>query len=180
MSDLNPYRDASPFGKMTIGGVAVAGVIQSINGAEKPEEWSFQKGTGSNSATSVWKGTKLAEGIEVVTALFDVASYQGHETLRRTLRPKIGTKPPSLPIENALVNAEGILVISCVVAPPAKWVKGGGYWLGTFKVAEYNPPKPAKTGQAGAPQAQQPNTGTPPKTAGEKELSEALDEAAKL
>jgi hypothetical protein len=178
MPELNPYRDNSPFGTGKIGGVPIAGVIQSINGAEKPEEWTFQKGTGGNNAVSVWKGTKLAEGIEIVVSLFGIEQYDAHELLRRTLRPKLGQKPPSLPIENGIINAAGVVLVVCISAPPAIWIRAGGFWQATIKLAEYNEPKAANTGRAGPASFTQ--GGTPPKTAGEKQLSEILDEAAKL
>lgn len=177
MSELNPYRDASPFGKGTVGGVAIPGVIQGIDGFEKPEEVTFQKGTGSNNAVTVWKGTKLAESGKITTALFDSASYAAHEAFRLVLRPKLGTKPPSLPIVNAIVNGNGVAVVVCVNAPVAKWVKAGGYWLAEMSFGEYNPPAPARG--AGQASAAQPTAATPPQTPGEKQLASLLEEAAK-
>ena len=181
MANANPYRDASPFGKASIGGVALAGVIQSIDGFRKPDEWTFQKGAGGNNAATIWKGTKLAETGTIKIALFDQASYDAHEALRLVLRPKLGTKPPSLPIVNALINGNGVLVVVCVDAPSPTWSKSGGYWIADLMLAEYNPPKPAAAGQAGSAQnSAGPNAGAPPQTAGEKQLSGLLDEAAKL
>lgn len=181
MANANPYRDASPFGSASIGGVALAGVIQSIDGFRKPDEWTFQKGAGGNNAATIWKGTKLAESGTIKIALFDQDSYDAHEALRLVLRPKLGTKPPSLPIVNALINGNGVLVVVCVDAPSPTWVKAGGYWVADLMLAEYNPPKPAAAGQAGSAQnSAGPNAGAPPQTAGEKQLSGLLEEASKL
>lgn len=180
MSTANPFREASPFGRAKIGGVAVAGVIQSIEGFEKPDEWTFQKGTSGNNAVSVWKGTKLAESGTIKTALFGQASFDAHEAMRASLRPKLGTKPPSLPIENAIINGNGVSVVVCINAPVAQWVKAGGYWIATMQFGEFNPPAPARTGAAGAAQPNAASGAAPPQTAGEKMLSEALAEAATL
>lgn len=180
-ANANPYRDASPFGKATIGGVSVPGVIQSIDGFRKPDKWTFQEGAGGNNAATVWKGTKLAESGTIKIALFDQASYDAHEALRLVLRPKLGTKPPSLPIVNPLINGNGVVVVVCVDAPSPTWVKAGGYWLAELALAEYNPPKPASTGTAGSTQnSAGPSAPKPPETAGEKQLSGLLEEASKL
>ena len=176
MSNANPYRDASPFGRVKIAGVSVPGVIQTIEGFRKPDEWTFQKGSGGNNAATVWKGTKLAESGKLTIALFDLASFDAYEALRIVARPKLGTKPPSLPIESAIINGNGVLVVVCVDAPVALWIKPGGYWLAEMMFAEFNPPAPAKTGAAGAAKT----PGTPPETAGEKQLREGLQTAAEL
>lgn len=178
MSELNPYRDSSPFGRVTIDAVLIPGVIQSLDGAEKPEEWAFQKGTSGNNATSVWKGTKLAESIKIVTALFDEASYDAYSALKLWLRPKLGTKPPSRTITSPIINSAGISKISTVNTGTPKWVRSGGYWTAEITLAEYNPPKPAATGQAGP--ANSSTTGTPPQTEGEKQLEALLKQAASL
>lgn len=181
MANANPYVDAGPFGRVAVGGVQIPGVIQSIDGFRKAEDWTFQKGAGGSNAATVWKGTKLAESGTIKTALFGQASYDAHEALRLVLRPKLGTKPPSLPIENAIINGNGVLVVVCVDAPVATWIKAGGYWIAEMIFAEFNPSKPASTGQAGSAQnTAGPNSPKPPETAGEKQLSQLLEEASQL
>ncbi len=63
MTQLNPYRDPTPWGTVRIGGLAIPGTILSIDGAERPEEWDVQKPTEKSGATTVWKGTKVADAI---------------------------------------------------------------------------------------------------------------------
>lgn len=177
MPAVNPYIDASPWGSCTIGGAPVVGKIVSINGVEKPEDITFQKGTNGNNAVSIWNGTKLMEAAEFAIKLFTSEQYAGHETLRRTIRPKIGTQPPSLPIVNPIFNGEGVSTVICRAAPPPLWVAGGGgYWLAKVVVSEFNPPTPAKVGRAKPAQYQQ----APQKTAAEKEFEQLAKEAAAL
>ncbi len=146
-SRLNPYTNSGPWGTCTIGNLTLPGVIVSVDGATKPDEWSVQKGTASSNATTVWKGTKLAEAIKIVLNLYDRASFDAYYSVRDTLRPKIGTKPPSLLIVNAIINFSGITRVACVDVEPPKPTAGLS-WLGTVTVIEYNPSIPAKTGPA--------------------------------
>lgn len=175
MPALNPYIDPGPFGRCTIGG-AELGVIVSIDGAEKPEDWTFQKGTSGNNAVSIWNGTKLAENIVLKIKLYNSAQYAQHEVVRRTLRPKAGEKPPSLPIVNGIINGEGIVTVARRSAPPAVWVQAGNYWIATVTLCEFNETRPAKAGKAGGAQYEQ----TPKKTAAEREFEQLAKEAAAL
>ena len=181
MANANAYVDPGPFGRASCGGVAVPGVISDIQGFEKEDEWTFQRGAGGNNAATIWKGTKISENGVIVADLSNAAQFDAYEALRLVLRPKLGTKPPSLPILNAIINGNGVLVAVCKNAPVAKWMKSGGFWRATMTFGEFNPPKPAAAGQAGSAQnSAGPNAGAPPQTAGEKQLSGLLDEAAKL
>lgn len=177
MAAVNPYLDPGPFGSCTIGGVELAGVIVSIDGAEKPEDWTFQKGTSGNNAVSIWNGTKLAEQIVLTLNLYTSEQYAQHEVVRRTLRPKVGDKPPSLPVINAIINGEGIATVALRAAPPPVWVKSGGFWQAKVTLCEFNPAKPARAGQATPAQYTQ---GAPPKTAAEREFERLAKEAASL
>lgn len=173
--DLNPYDDPGPWNTIDFGGVRVPGVIQSVDGAEKPEEWTQQKGTGSSGATTVWKGTKNAEAIKVVTAMTTREHIAAYYVLARTLRPKLGTKPPSLVVTNAIFNFAGITRIAGGNCAPPKWVASGGYWTGEITVAEYNPSKAAGTGPAGAakPKANEPDPNADMKALVDKLTKEA-------
>lgn len=177
MATVDPFANPSAYGTGKIGGVPIPGVIADITGFEKVDEWTFQKGTSGNNAVTVWKGTKLAEEGTITVALKGTAAWNAYEAFRNVLRPKLGTKPPSLNVENAKINGNGVLVIVCKNAPVAKWIKQGGYWSATMSFGEFNPPAPAKAGQAGAAK---PTAATPPETAGEKQLSALLEEASKL
>ena len=147
-AELNPYVDAGPWGAIFIGALQLPGVVASVDGAEKPEEWSVQKGTSSSGATTVWKGTKLAESIKIALKLHDANSAVQYYVLRDTLRPQIGKKPPSHLIINPQINFNGIISISVKNIAPPKWVPAGGYWDGSIELIEYNPSKPANAGPA--------------------------------
>lgn len=178
MAEVNPYRNASPWGSCLIGDESVGGIIQAIDGALKPDDWTFQKGTSGNNAVSIWNGTKLAESIKITIYLFSSTQYDQYETCRRRMRPKAGEKPPSLPVVNPVINGAGVAVVAHRSSTPPKWVRSGGYWIGEIEVCEFNPAAPAKAGQAGGAQYQQ---GSQPKeTAAERQLRELAEEARKL
>lgn len=145
----NPYRDPGPWRHITIAGVDVPGVIVSVDGCRKPEEWSVQKGTSASNATTVWKGTKLAENIKIVTNLHNEAEFDAYEDLRAILRPKLGQKPPSLPIVHPIFAEAGVTRIACVDVAP-RLPTAGLSWLGEIIVIEYNPSKSVNAGPAGA------------------------------
>lgn len=149
----NPFTDSTPWGIVKIGGFTVPGIVKSIDGHEKPEEWTVQKATSSNNATTVWKGTKLAEAIKILTQFGNGPAFAKYYELRDLLRPKIGTKPPSHVIENPAINFVGVTRISNVNVGPPKFVEQGRYWTGEITVIEYNPSAPASTGPAGAAKA---------------------------
>lgn len=153
MAELNPYRDPGPWGIVAIGGARVPGVVESIDGASRPDEWQVQKPTEKSGATTVWKGTNIAQSIKVVTGLHDAKSVDDYYALRRVLRPKQGEKPPSHSIVNAAINFSEITTVACRDILPPRWVSNGGYWRGELDLIDYSPPKPAKTGAAGAARA---------------------------
>ena len=95
---LNPYDSYKEWGKVTVGGILIPGIILSIDGHEKPEEWIIQKGMEVSHAYTIWRGTKLAESIKIVTNLYNRAEFNKYHDLKTVLRPKLGSKPPSLGI----------------------------------------------------------------------------------
>lgn len=145
---LNPFDDPGPWGTVDIGGIRVPGVVRSIDGAERPDEWSVQKPTAATGAATIWRGTPLAEKIKIVTALTNRAAFDRYQDLRDTLRPKLGTKPPALAIVNAQINFAGITRVAHVNMPAPKWVEAGGYWLGEITLVEYAPPRAVAAGPA--------------------------------
>jgi hypothetical protein len=142
----NPFVNATPWGVVEIGGLRLPGVVLSINGADTPEEWNVQKPTEKEGATTVWKGTTIAESIDIELALATRKAFDAYYETRDALRPKRGTKPPTLSIINPAINFTGVTRVSCRNVAPPKWVSSGGYWLGKVTVLEYRPPKPANTG----------------------------------
>jgi hypothetical protein len=146
-SPLNPFIDASPWGQVRISGILIPGVIQDVDGADKPEEWQVQKGTKESNASTDWKGTKLAESIKITTKLHNAESFAAYYVIRDTLRPKITERPPVHVVENPSINFNNIVRVSIKNISPPKWQAGGGYWLGSVELIEFNPSKPANTGK---------------------------------
>lgn len=144
---INPFDTPGPWGRVAVGGVDL-GLVRSVGGANKPDEWTVQKGTSSSNATTVWKGVTLAEEIAIEIALFDATSFANYFTVRDTLRPSIGAKPPSFIITNAAINFSGITRVSVKDVETPVWVEAGGYWKGVVKLIEFNPSKPAAAGPA--------------------------------
>lgn len=149
MTQPNPFLDPGPWGSVLVGGTALPGIVRTIDGAEKPEEWTFQKGSGSNNATSVWKGTKLAEAIKIVLEAPDRTSFDALYAMRDALRPKIGKKPPSLAIESPVINFNGITRISSALIGQPAWNEGRCSWTIELTFCEYNPGKKTNAGAAG-------------------------------
>jgi len=153
---LNPYVSFREWGTVTLGGVLVPGIVVSIDGHEKPEEWIIQKGIEVSHAVTVWRGTKLAESIKIVTNLYNRAEFDKYYDVAVALRPKLGKKPPSLGIVNAAINFSGITRISCRTVGPPKPAPGLS-WTAEIDVIEFNPPRLAKVGPADPPKAKTEN-----------------------
>jgi hypothetical protein len=169
----NPYVSPGEWGTITVGGVRIPGVILSIDGHEKPEEWIIQKGIEVSHAVTLWRGTKLAESIKIVTNLHNRAEFDKYHDVAIALRPKIGKKPPSLSIVNAAINFSGITRVSVRLPGPPKPAAGLS-WTAEIDLIEFNPPRLAKVGPA-----------DPPKTKTENDiladqLAEAVAQARKL
>lgn len=178
MPELNPYQDSTPWGDVVIGGMTVPGVVLSIDGAKKPQEWEVQKPTEKSGGGSVWKGEKPAESIVIVTALVDSVHFGGYHALHRHLLPEPGKKPPTHEIVNGSINFVRITHVSCKDVGAPKWEGGnGGYWTGEITLTEYAPPQPTNTGLAGKPgkpDANDPNGGRPDPNARLKLQRDAL------
>lgn len=198
----NPFRDASPFGRIEIGGVDVPGIIQSVGDYTVKQDWNFQKASGgavanqanpdpANQAAadaqgvavrtagsfgvSVWRGALLVEEAEIVSVITNEKAYDDALDFIKVLMPKRGKKVPSHKLVNPDANAVGMT--RCAVrdlATPREEKPGGGKWIFRFKICEYNP---QKTAPAGAADPAKPAGEPTPKDAQEKELQELLDKA---
>lgn len=169
----NPYVAPKEWGTITIGGVLVPGVVESVDGDEKPEEWIIQKGIEVSHAVTVWRGTKLAESIKVVINLPNRVAFDRYHDVKNVLRPKLGKRPPSLSIVNAGINFGGITRVSVRLPGTPKPAEGLS-WRAQIDLIEYNPPRLAAVGPA-----------DPPKTKTEndilaEELAVAVAQARKL
>lgn len=170
---LNAYDFPKEWGTITVAGVLVPGIVLSIDGHEKPEEWIIQKGIEVSHAVTVWRGTKLAESIKVVTNLYNRAEFNKYLDFAKVVRPKIGKKPPSLAIVNAAINFSGITRVSIRLPGPPKPAKGLS-WTAEIDLIEFNPPRLAKVGPADPPKAKTENDILA------DQLAEAVAQARKL
>lgn len=168
---LSPYAFPEYWGRMTIGGVYVPGVIQSIDGANKPERWIIQMGLTVSNSVTIWRGTALAESMEIVSRITSEQTYQDACRYRDTLRPKLGRKPPSLIAVNGVLNWAGITRVSTrnIFILPA----GGCSWNVHTILVEFNPMKMAAVGPADPPKKETANDRLA------KEFSRLMDEAAR-
>lgn len=133
-----------------LGGALMPGLVQSIKGANRKFVWDKQKGTASSGATIVYKGADLAEAIEVVVAAPTDAMQRACKDWRKYIAPvKIGGKPPTFLVDNVLIEFNEITRVSIaeIVQPD---VAKDGNMMFVWKLVEYNPPTPAKTGPAAA------------------------------
>lgn len=174
---LNPFTNARPWGTITIGGLLIPGVVQSIDGAIRPDIWAVQMGISVSGAVTVWRGTQLAETIKIVTALHNQAAFDAWYDVRDKLRPKIGKKPPALTIENPAINFSGITRVACRHVGPPMWQKQGGYWTGEIALIEFRPPKPIPAGTVEPPK---PTAEDPANVKATQKAQDLLDEAARL
>jgi hypothetical protein len=153
---LNPYEAPKAWGTITIGGVRVPGIILSIDGAEKPEEWIIQKGLYVSHAVSIWRGTKLAESIKILMNLYNAVEFNKYHDVKNVLRPKLGGKPPALPIVNAGINFGGITRVSVRLPGTPKPAEGLS-WTAEIDLIEFNPPRQAPVGPADPPKTKTEN-----------------------
>lgn len=144
---LNPYDDPGPWGAIYVGPELLPGIVISVDGAERPELWDFQKGTASSNAVSVWKGTELAKAIKIVLEAPTRESFARLYVIRDLLRPKGGTLPPSLSIVNGAINFNEITRISTALIGQPKPAPNLS-WRIELTLCEYSPSKPAKAGPA--------------------------------
>ena len=169
-SNPNPYRDRYPWGNVVIGGVLLPGVLESVNGASKQHRWVFQMGLTVSNSVSIWRGQKLAESIRLSCRLHDEASFDQAYAVRNVLQPKLGRKPPALPILNGHFNFVGITRV-CVLNIESPVVAPGNSWTWNIELIEFNPMKPVPVGPADPPKAETENDRL------QKQFSQLLDKA---
>lgn len=172
---LNPFLDRKPWGKVTIGNLELPGIVESIDGAERPEVWAIQMGISVSGAVTVWRGTSLAEEIKILLKLHNAAAFDAYYDVRDKLRPKIGKKPPAHNIVNAAINFSGITQIACRNVGAPKWVAQGGYWTGLVTLVQYGKPRPVVAGTVEPPK---PTAEDPANVKAAAELQSALDDLA--
>lgn len=169
----NPYDDSYPWNHIVIGGVTLPGIIEDIDGCGKPHRWVFQMGLAVSNSVSVWRGQKLAESIKIRMRLYDKASFDGTYSVRNALQPKLGYKPPALPVMNGAFNFVGITRVS-VANIPAPKAAPSLTWTWDIELIEFNPMKPVPVGAQDPPKAETENDRL------QKRFSALLAEASKL
>src|SRR5512138_17437 len=157
MTDLpNPFRDAYPWNHAVIGQVLVPGVIESIGSPSKPHIWVFQQGLTAWNAVSIWRGQKLAEGFSITTRIIDAEQFDLCYKFRDTLQPKLGRKPPVLPILNGALNFIGVKRVAVKNIIPPETAEGLS-WRLVVELCEYNPMKAVPVGPADPPETESEN-----------------------
>lgn len=177
--DANPYYDPGPFGEVIIQDVLVRCTLIEVDGAAKPEDWNVTKGTKSKGSTAAWKGTKSAEALKLKFKATDGPSFQAMTDLLLLVRPKLGDKPPSLHIENAIINWGGIAVIVIKTPPSPKHDAKSNAWEFEWEFLEHDPSADAKTGASdpAKPDAKDPPTA---QSAADKEIADLTKQVAAL
>ncbi len=131
-----------------LSGSDIPGSVVSIKGAERGFEWDVQKGTGSSGASTIFKGAKIAEKIEIVVKYVSQEELAAIVAYRAYIAPaKIGGKPPTFNVDNSLINFNGITRISVANIGQPEVTAGLGRTV-ALTFIEYQPPAPAKTGPA--------------------------------
>jgi hypothetical protein len=147
--DPNPIFDPGPFGLVYIQDTLIACTLIEVDGATKPEDWNVQKGTKSKGAVSSWKGTKPAESLKLKFRTdTNPDSFQAMTDMLLIVRPKIGDKPPSVNIQNAVINWGGIGVIALKQPAFPKWDAKSNSFEFEWEFIENDPSKDANVGPA--------------------------------
>ena len=181
MSDPNPLVDPGPFGTISFDDVPVLATLIEVDGATKPEDWHITKGSGSDGATADWKGTKLAEKIKLKFRATTQDEDDDQTRLRDQVRPKIGQKPPSLTVDNGVINWGGIAKVRLVEPAQPKWLADKGAWDFEWEFGEHSPSKPTTTGPSDPAKPESTGGGgTGKQSEAEKELANLLKEAKAL
>jgi hypothetical protein len=176
--DPNPFLDPGPFGEVRIQDILIECTLTEVDGATKPEDWNLQKGTKSKGSTASWKGTKSAETLKLKFKAHDGPSFQAMTDMLALVRPKLGDKPPSLHIDNAIINWGGIHIIALKQPPSPKHDKSNA-WEFEWEFIENDPSKEVATGPAdpAKPEAKDPPTA---QSAADKEIADLTKQVASL
>jgi hypothetical protein len=143
---LNPFADPRPWNKVYIGNIELPRILIGVRGAGKSERWEIQIGIGvSWGAVAVWRGTNLAEGIEISCYLPTKDDFDGWRDVCEALSPTIGRRPPALYIVNPYVNWNGITIVTRKDTPPPEPTLTGA-WIGRIELIEFNKPREAPVG----------------------------------
>jgi len=167
MARDNPFRNLRAYNRVRISGRLVKAALVAIDGNELTDEWNVQKGTNTSGATAAYRGVNLIEGVKLT---FECAGgdgstaeqdYDDLSDLWDLLAPAprkglAGPKPPTVKIENAILNRIG-LTDACRKAW-REYPSETGSWLVDLTLIQYAPPAPAG---AGAQDPSKPSTGVP-------------------
>jgi hypothetical protein len=177
--DPNPYFDPGPWGVVLIQDTLIACTLIEVDGATKPEDWNVQKGTKSKGAVPTWKGTKPAEALKFKFRATDEASFNAMTDMLLLVRPKLGEKPPSVHIQNAIINWGGIGVIALKQPAFPKWDAKLGAWDFEWEFIENDPSKDANVGPAD-PAKSDPSDPAPKQSAADREIADLNKQIAAL
>ncbi len=153
--NANPYRDSFPWSNILVGGMLIPGIIQSVDGCSKAENWVYQRGLAASNAVSIWRGRSLAETIKIITRVYNEATFDACFALRDILRPN-WRRPPVLPVMNGHMNFAGITRVSLKEIYIDKAYPDISWDLAVI-LTEFNPLKAVPVGPADPPHAETEN-----------------------
>lgn len=171
---LNPYDFPDLWGRAIIGGQYVPGIIENIEGVDKPERWIVQQGMTVSNAFTIWRGQKLAEHPKITVRLINREQFNAAIAFRDLLRPKGGRRPPVYYISNGFFNWSGITRVSVQNIGYPSPVGYGLSWRWVIELIEFNKPKMIPVGPPDAPKGETENDRL------QKEFSSLLDKAARM
>jgi len=178
--DPNPILDPGPWGIVLIQDTLIDCTLIEVDGAAKPEDWNVQKGTKSKGATPSWKGTKPAEALKLKFRTDTrPASFQAMTDMLLLVRPKLGDKPPTVHIQNDVINWGGIGTIALKTPAFPKWDAKAAAWDFEWEFIENDPSKDANVGPAD-PAKPDPSDPAPKQSAADKEIADLNKQIAAL
>lgn len=171
---FDPEVDCS---EVDLSGWSMPGHVVDVKGADWEYEWTVQKGTGTGGATTVAKGEKIAEGIEITLEANDRATFAALNDIRDKVKPQTkGGKPPTFRIKNPIVNWNGVDRVSIKKITQPEVTKGLS-WKVTLTFIQYKPSVVAKTGPA---EPAKPGDAPTPKDSADKAIVELQKQMSKL
>lgn len=142
---INFFDDQEAAGRLKIGGLLLKSALVKINGAKIEADWNVQRSTDSNKAIASFRGMKLIDGVMLTLVGTSREDFDDVRALMALMLPKtVNGKPPTLSIENLVLNLIGLTQINF-----KSWQEGPtdtNGWQVDLEVIQSSPPTPAKTG----------------------------------
>lgn len=112
MADPNPHRAPEEWSTVVLAGWKVPLLLVAVNGVTIEDEWQVQRAIGTSGSTTVWRGTKPNEELELE---FDAPNEDTFDSIRPLwdrLKPVSGRRPPTVTIVHPAPNFIGVNRVS--------------------------------------------------------------------